>query len=75
MKKFIFIFLVILFNSKIIYAETPHFIDFKYILNESDAGKKAQKFLKNKLENGLKNLKTKEKNIQEEEKKLFNRKN
>ena len=44
MKKFIFIFLVILFNSKIIYAETPHFIDFKYILNESDAGKKHKNF-------------------------------
>ena len=74
MKKFIFIFLVILFNSKIIYAETPHFIDFKYILNESDAGKKAQKFLKNKLENGLKNLKTKDIIIQEEEIKIIQQK-
>ena len=24
----------------------PYFLDFKYILNQSDAGKKAQKYLK-----------------------------
>ena len=53
-------------NSK---ADTPYFLDFKYILNESEAGKKAQTFLKNKLETGIKDLKNKEKKIQEEEKK------
>ena len=50
------------------YADTPHFLDFKYILNESDAGKKAQSFLKKNLEGGIKSLKDKEKKIQEEEK-------
>ena len=55
-------------------AETPHFIDFKYILNQSDAGKKAQDFLKNKLEKGIKNLQEKEKKIQEEEKKIIQQK-
>ena len=49
-------------------ADTPHFIDFKYVLNESSAGKKAQKDLKTELENGLKSLKVKEKKIQEDEK-------
>ena len=55
-------------------AETPHFIDFKYILNQSDAGKKAQDFLKNKLEKGIKSLQEKEKKIQEEEKKIIQQK-
>ena len=52
-------------------ADTPYFLDFKYILNESEAGKKAQTFLKNKLETGIKDLKNKEKKIQEEEKKII----
>ena len=55
-------------------ADTPYFIDFKLILNESNAGKKAQDFLKSKLEKGLKNLKNKEQNIQEEEKKIIQQK-
>ena len=55
-------------------ADTPYFIDFKYILNESDAGKKAQTFLKNKLEKGFKDIKEKEKKIQEEEKKIIQQK-
>ena len=59
MKKILFIFLF-LFNAKLLYADIPHFIDFKYILNESNAGKGAQKTLKTKLENGLKSLKEKE---------------
>ncbi len=52
-------------------AEIPHYLDFKYILNESDAGKKAQIYLKKKLDNGIKNIKEKEKKIQEEEKKII----
>jgi len=55
-------------------ADTPHFIDFKYVLNESSAGKKAQKDLKTELENGLKSLKVKEKKIQEDEKKIIQQK-
>ena len=56
------------------YADSLYFIDFKYILNESNAGKKAQNFLKSKLENGIKKLKDKELNIQEEEKKVIQQK-
>ena len=41
MKKILFIFLFLI-NAKLLYADTPHFIDFKYILNESNAGKGAQ---------------------------------
>tara|TARA_B100000963_G_scaffold353844_1_gene369253 strand:- start:2153 stop:2665 length:513 start_codon:yes stop_codon:yes gene_type:complete len=57
-----------------LHAETPYFIDFKYVLNESTAGKKAQKDLKAELETGLKGLKDKEKKIQEEEKKIIQQK-
>ena len=53
-------------------AELPYIVNFKYILNESEAGKKAQSFLKSKLENGLKNQK--ESKIQEEEKKIIQQK-
>ena len=49
-------------------------MDFKLILNESDAGKKAQNFLKSKLENGIKKLKDKEKKLLEEEKKIIQQK-
>ena len=65
------IFFCFNFNA---YANVPHFLDFKYILNQSDAGKKAQSFLKNKLEKGIKNLKEKEKTIQQEEKKIISQK-
>ncbi len=55
-------------------AGTPHFLDFKYILNQSDAGKKAQTYLKKKLNDGIKNLQSREKAIQEEEKKIIQQK-
>ena len=55
-------------------AQTPSYLDFKFILNESIAGKKAQKYLKNKLEKGFNQLREKEKSIQEEEKKIIDQK-
>ena len=54
-------------------AET-YFLDFKYILNESDAGKKANKFLKDELDKNLKNLKNKETQLQKEEKEIIQKK-
>ena len=62
------------FNSNLS-ADIPHFVDFKYILNQSDAGKKAQTFLKEKLNSGIKKLQNQEKTIQEEEKKIIQQKN
>ena len=50
------------------------YVDFKYVLNESKAGKEAQSYLKKKLENGIKDLKKKEKSIQDEEKKIIQQK-
>ena len=73
-KKFFLIFSIIFIQQNIVLADTPYFLDFKLILNESEAGKKAQKYLKNKLENGIKNLKSKEKKLLEEEKKIISQK-
>ncbi len=70
-------FFIIFFFTLIqtpIKANDTYFLDFKLILNESSAGKKAQNFLKSKLENGIKNIKAKEKKIQEEEKKIIQQK-
>ena len=69
---FIWIFFLI-FQTNVL-AEVPHYLDFKYILNQSDAGKKAQTFLKNKLDSGIKTLQKKEKVIQEEETKIIQQK-
>ena len=55
-------------------ASTTYYLDFKYILNESDAGKKAQNELKKKLNDGIKSSKKKEKSLQEEEKKIIQQK-
>ena len=55
-------------------AEYPRYIDFKYVLNESVAGKKAQDDLKKQYNKGVKNLTAKEKKLQEEEKKLIQQK-
>jgi len=68
-----FLALSIFFYSSTL-ADIPHFVDFKYILNQSEAGKKAQTFLKDKLNNGIKKLQNQEKNIQEEEKKIIQQK-
>ena len=52
--KKIFIIILLTFYSYNLNAEVPHFIDFKYVLNESNAGKKAQDELKKKLATGIK---------------------
>ncbi len=74
MKKIIVLFLLIVLNNFSVKADTPHYLDFKFILNQSDAGKKTQDYLKKKLENGFKGINKKEKNILEEEKKLIQQK-
>ena len=72
-KQILIIFFLFNFNTSII-ADIPHYLDFKYILNESEAGKKAQAALKNKLDKGFKSLKDKEKKLQAEEKKIIEQK-
>ena len=74
MKKFLItVFFLFLIKSTSL-ADIHHFLDFKLILNESIAGKKAQTFLKNKLENGFKSISEKEKKLLEEEKKIIQQK-
>ena len=69
----LFIILFAFFTANL-NADSPYFIDFKYVLNESTAGKKAQKDLKTQLEKGIEKLNKDEKKIQEEEKKLIQQK-
>ena len=73
--KFYLIVISFIFSLNIsAYGEVPHYLDFKLILNESDAGKKAQNFLKKKLESGIANIKKKEKSFQDDEKKIIQQK-
>ena len=72
-KKF-FTFLLIFFGTTNLYADLPHYIDFKFILNESNAGKKAQDHLKNKFNKGIENIDKKKKSLQEEERKIIDQK-
>ena len=75
MKKIFFLLaFIFLVNQTSSFADLPRYLDFKFILNNSEAGKKAQSFLKNKLEKGVASLKEKEKKIQEEEKKIISQK-
>ena len=66
--------IIFFLTSQPLLADSPYFLDFKYILNQSDAGKKAQTFLKTKLDKGIKNLKAQEKKLQQEEKKIIEQK-
>ena len=76
MKKILLLtfFFVSLLISNSLLAEYPRYIDFKYVLNESVAGKKAQDELKKQYNKSVKNLNNKEKKLQEEEKKLIQQK-
>tara|TARA_B100001057_G_C22829464_1_gene942798 strand:- start:1727 stop:2257 length:531 start_codon:yes stop_codon:yes gene_type:complete len=79
--------MIIRFNKKVIYflaiffvfqtnikADSPYFVDFKFILNNSKAGGDAQKYLKKKLTDGFKKIKDKEKSIQKEEQVIITQK-
>ena len=72
--KFLIISLIFIFFNNLLIADIPHYLDFKYILNSSDAGKKAQNFLKNNLDSGLNDISKKEKKLVEEEKKIISQK-
>ncbi len=74
LKKFSLIIILFILSPTISFAEIPHYVDFKYILNQSDAGKKAQTSLKNRLDKGIKDLQSKEKKILDEEKKIIQQK-
>ena len=73
-KKFTWILAIFFLFQTSLFADAIYYIDFKYILNQSEAGKKAQNTLKKKLSGGIKNLKDKETRIKEEEKKIIKQK-
>ena len=72
--KILSITLIFIFTNNLTFSDVPYYLDFKYILNSSDAGKKAQNYLKTTLDKGLKGITEKEKNIVEEEKKIISQK-
>ena len=59
LKKFLLVFFVSCFLAKGLNADMPHYLDFKYILNNSVAGKKVQDSLKKRLNDGIKSLNSK----------------
>ena len=71
-----FFVLIIVFNffSTNLSAQTPHYIDFQRILNQSIAGKKAQDELKSRLNKTVEKQNTTQKSLQDEEKKLIQQK-
>ena len=76
MKKYVIISILLLLTicTKNIFADPVYYLDLKYVLNQSVAGKKAKDSLKQKLDKGIKDLQTKEKNLQNDEKKLIQQK-
>ena len=75
MKKFFVSIIIFKFISSNLFAQTPHYIDFQKILNQSIAGKKAQDELKSRLNQTIKKQNTTQKKLQDEEKKLIQQKN
>lgn len=73
-KIFLFFFTVLFIFQVNLKADVPYYIDFKYILNQSKAGKQAQDYLKKKLSNGIKKIQSQEKSVQEEEQKIIKQK-
>lgn len=78
MKNLIYLFLTVVFflsiNLKNLYADTPHFIDFTKVLNQSSAGAEAQNFLKSKLNKSVKKFQKLETDLKKEEKDIINKK-
>lgn len=72
-RNLIIIFFIVFFNQASLKADT-FYLDFKLILNQSDAGKKANQALKKQLDQGLKKLKNKQQQLQKDEKEIIQQK-
>ncbi len=70
----ILFFIIFISLSNNLKADMPHYLDFKYILNNSVAGKKVQDNLQKRLKDGISSLNKKEKSLQEEERKMIQQK-
>tara|TARA_B100000886_G_scaffold325710_1_gene271506 strand:- start:738 stop:1259 length:522 start_codon:yes stop_codon:yes gene_type:complete len=73
LKTFLILTLFALLTKNLL-ADMPHYLDFKFIMNNSVAGKKVQENLQKRLTDGIKSLNTKEKSLQEQEKKMIQQK-
>ena len=51
-----------------------YYLDFKTILDQSVAGKKANQSIKSQLDKGIKKLKSREKELQKQEKEIIQQK-
>lgn len=70
----IILFISVVFIDQKVYADTPYFIDFSKVLNQSVAGKAAQDKLKKKVKSETEKYQNQEKKIREEEKDLIGKK-
>ena len=74
MRNFILLITFFLLFQNVSVADTTNYLNFKYVLNNSEAGKKVQAILKKNLSDGLTLIRKKESSIQEEEKKIIQQK-
>jgi len=74
MKKTILLATLLLFYFSSSFADTPYFIDFNKVLNNSKAGAEAQKKLKKKIEDETNRFKKVEEDIRKEETKIISQK-
>ena len=74
MKKLLLIIIFLFASTFNSFADTPHFIDYKKILNTSKVGATAQKTLQNKVSAELTKFKKLEENIRKEEAEIISQK-
>ncbi len=74
-KIFIVLFTFLIPMEKRLLASDVYFIDYSKVMNESTAGKKAQDYLKNLLNNSNKKFNDTAKKLKEEENKIISQKN
>ena len=74
-KIFIVLFIILVPMEKKLLASDVYFIDYSKVMNESTAGKKAQDYLKNLLNNSNKKFNDTAKKLKDEENKIISQKN
>ncbi len=72
---FIVLFIFFIPMEKRLFASDVYFIDYSKVMNESTAGKKAQNFLKNLLNDSNKKFNDTAKKLKDEENKIIGQKN
>mgnify|MGYP001256980080 FL=1 len=70
-KLFLLFFFILLLSANYTYSDTPSYLDFKVVLNQSKAGAGAQKYLKDKFNSEAKKFSDREKKLKKEETELI----